>query len=612
MRTIIFNKFLTAIAIIAMLLVVLPVAPASAASISVNVTNDENTNNASCSLREAIIAANNNASYNGCVYSGPGPDDVITLTSGLTYTLSIVGSNEFQGDLDVGNLGGTSGNLTIQASGATNAIVDANDINRVFEVTSPGDINLTLIHITVTNGNNADGAGIFFDGAGTLTLTNSTVSSNAGTGSGDCGAGIYNNSSANINIVNSTIEGNSCATAGADGAGLFKGTGGTLTITNSTFNNNSTADNGAGVHVDMAAGTATITNSTFANNIAGGRGGGLQVGNGTVTVEFSTFSANAANMVSTSTGAAIQASGGSVSVLRSILANSTDMATGKDCDQLFPGTVSVTNSLVENNNDCTGSVTSTLDPGLGTLGNNDGPTLTMAITSASPAYNAALSCASITKDQRNIARPQSSACDLGAFELQVATFADVPLTHMFSNYIEAFYDAGITTGCAVNPLRYCPDANVTRGEMAVFIERAMGNFAPTPNPTGMFADVPYPGQPPSFKAFIEEFYNDGITTGCAANPLRYCPQNYVTRAEMAVFIERALGNFAPTPNPTGMFADVPYPGQPAAFTAFIEEFYNDGITTGCATNPLRYCPQDNVTRAEMAVFIVRAFGIPLP
>ncbi|MEO8357408.1 MAG: hypothetical protein ABI621_15995 [Chloroflexota bacterium] len=61
-----------------------------------------------------------------------------------------------------------------------------------------------------------------------------------------------------------------------------------------------------------------------------------------------------------------------------------------------------------------------------------------------------------------------------------------------------------------------------------------------------------------------------------------------------------------------MFADVPYPGQPASFQAFIEQFYNDGITTGCAVNSLKYCPQNKVTRQEMAVFIVRAFGIPLP
>jgi hypothetical protein len=183
---------------------------------------------------------------------------------------------------------------------------------------------------------------------------------------------------------------------------------------------------------------------------------------------------------------------------------------------------------------------------------------------------------------------------------------------MFWKEIEAFYQAGLTTGCSQTPRNYCPYANVTRAEMAVFLERAMGNFSPSPNPTGMFADVPYLGQPASFKAFIEEFYNDGITTGCGTNPLRYCPNNNVTRQEMAVFIERALGNFAPTPNPTGMFADVPYPGMPVTFPAFIEQFYNDGITTGCANNPLRYCPLNKVTRQEMAVFIVRAFGIPLP
>jgi len=196
------------------------------------------------------------------------------------------------------------------------------------------------------------------------------------------------------------------------------------------------------------------------------------------------------------------------------------------------------------------------------------------------------------------------------YQLTYPIFADVPPSHMFYPYIEAFYQAGITSGCSQVPKMFCPDSLVTRGEMAVFIERAMGNFAPTPNPTDMFADVPQPGLE-AFAPFIEEFYNDGITTGCAVSPLRYCPQDNVTRGEMAVFIERAMGNFAPNPSPTGMFADVPYPGL-EPFTPFIEEFYNDRVTSGCAVNPLRYCPQNQVTRAEMAVFIVRAFGIPLP
>ena len=146
--------------------------------------------------------------------------------------------------------------------------------------------------------------------------------------------------------------------------------------------------------------------------------------------------------------------------------------------------------------------------------------------------------------------------------------------------------------------------------MAVFIERAMGNFNPNPSPTGMFTDLPYPGLE-GFTPFIEEFYNDKITTGCSANPLMYCPQNNVNRGEMAVFIERSIGHRNPTPNPTGMFTDLPYPGM-EGFTKFIEQLYNDQITTGCSLNPLMYCPQNNVTRGEMAVFIARAFKLPLP
>ncbi len=123
-----------------------------------------------------------------------------------------------------------------------------------------------------------------------------------------------------------------------------------------------------------------------------------------------------------------------------------------------------------------------------------------------------------------------------------------------------------------------------------------------------FADVP---SPHPFWRYIEAFYKAGITSGCSQTPKLFCPDNPVTRGEMAVFIERALGNFAPNPSPTGMFADVPYPGM-EAFTPFIEQFYDDGITAGCLQNPLRYCPQNLVTRGEMAVFIVRAFDIPLP
>jgi hypothetical protein len=124
------------------------------------------------------------------------------------------------------------------------------------------------------------------------------------------------------------------------------------------------------------------------------------------------------------------------------------------------------------------------------------------------------------------------------YTITSTTFGDVPATHLFYPYIEAFSNAGITAGCSSSPKMYCPESPVTRGEMAVFIERAMGNFSPNPSSTDMFTVV-LVGDP--FKPFIEELYNDGITGGCNLSPLMYCPQNHVTRGQMAVFIVRAFG-----------------------------------------------------------------------
>jgi CSLREA domain-containing protein len=428
MRTTIYSsvshKVLTAMVITAMVLAALPIRPAFAASISVNTTTDEFTSvGTSCSLREAIVLANNNGvSANDCTRTDVGADDIITLQSGQTYTLSIAGAGGATvGDLDIGNAAGTSGNLTIQASSDTPATIDASDIDRVLDVSAGGNYNLTLINIIVTNGNTTGqstttGGGISFAGTGTLTLINSAVTSNVATNSAGCGGGIYNNSAATVILTDSTINGNTCSTTGADGGGLFKGSGGIVTITNSTFSNNTAADNSGGAY--FGAGTVTITNSTFANNTAGTKGGGFQVGGATVSVEFSTFSGNAANDSLSTGGGAVQAKAGSVTISTSILANST---AGLDCDKSGTGTVTLTNSLAEQKGDCSGTPTSTTDPGLGPLMNNGGNTDTMAIGDTSPAYNTATSCGAFTTDQRGLTRPQDGFCDLGAFELQNPT-----------------------------------------------------------------------------------------------------------------------------------------------------------------------------------------------
>jgi hypothetical protein len=115
-----------------------------------------------------------------------------------------------------------------------------------------------------------------------------------------------------------------------------------------------------------------------------------------------------------------------------------------------------------------------------------------------------------------------------------------------------------------------------------------------------FADVPM-----DYWAWhqVETLYWYGITGGCGASPLVYCPAATVTRAQMAIFLLRGMHGGAYTPPAaTGtVFTDVPL-GSFA--NAWIEQLYAEGITGGCGSN--KYCPNDTVTRAQMAIFLLRA------
>jgi cytochrome c peroxidase len=123
-------------------------------------------------------------------------------------------------------------------------------------------------------------------------------------------------------------------------------------------------------------------------------------------------------------------------------------------------------------------------------------------------------------------------------------------------------------------------------------------------------DVPPRGRfgdvsPSSFGAgFIERIAERGITSGCGSG--NFCPNDPVTRGQMAVFTIRAMGE-TPVASPTGVFSDVP-PGDP--FAGFIERMSQLGITSGCGGG--QYCPNASLTRAQAAVFIARAFNLPLP
>jgi len=188
-----------------------------------------------------------------------------------------------------------------------------------------------------------------------------------------------------------------------------------------------------------------------------------------------------------------------------------------------------------------------------------------------------------------------------------ATFADVPITYWAWDWIERLYDAGVTTGCiTTSPMRYCPENNVTRAEMAVFLLRAKHTMPYTPPPVGTstgFTDVPT-----SYwaAAWIKQLAAEGITEGCTATT--FCPNQPVTRAEMAKFLltaKHVLGYTPPAVGTSTGFTDVPL-GYWAA--AWIKELAVEGITTGCGVG--LYCPEQPVTRAEMAKFLVTTFTLP--
>ena len=168
--------------------------------------------------------------------------------------------------------------------------------------------------------------------------------------------------------------------------------------------------------------------------------------------------------------------------------------------------------------------------------------------------------------------------------------------------IETLAANTITSGCDVG--MYCPAASVTRAQMAIFILRGIHGSAYTPPAaTGtVFTDVPANHWA---AAWIEQLAAEGITGGCGNG--NYCPDANITRAQMAIFLLRGEHGSAYTPPAaTGtIFTDVPV----GSFAAdWIEQLYNEGITGGCGSGT--YCPDANVLRDQMAVFLVKTFNLP--
>ena len=345
----------------------------------------------------------------------------------------------------------------------------------------------------------------------------------------------------------------SCDTVIDGGGGILNQ--GTLTVLNSTISANS-ATKGGGV---WSNGSLTVTNSTFAGNSATDNGGGI-LSSGTLTVTNSTFAGNSA----TNNGGGAY-NDGTATATNSTFSDNSAGSSGGGGGVSNAASITLKNTIVANNpsgQNCAGTITDgsgnlswpdttcpglNADPRLGSLADHGGPTPTAELLSGSPAIDAGFAANCQDTDQRGGTRPLGDPCDIGAYEF---------------------------------------------GATIIVI---------TPPPTATFSDVPI-----SYWAwdFIERLYNAGITGGCNTSPLQYCPEGVITRAQLAVFLERGIHGSSYTPPAVGSstgFSDVST-GYWAA--AWIKQLAAEGITGGCGGG--NYCPEASVTRAQMAVFLLRA------
>ena len=388
-------------------LIVRPMASARTAAITVNTTTDDDTVNGNCTLREAIRAANLDQAVDACS-AGSGAD-TIDLPAG-TYVLALPGAGENSaatGDLDVTEA------LTILGAGKVNTVINGNGLDRVFDIYDP----MQISGVTITGGDAGSEPGGGIRAADAVTLTNSRVSNNTTAGAG---GGINTTSSSiHLTVIDTRIYSN---TATLDGGGIYNF--GVVTLVNSLVSGN-TAGNGGGISSQK---TLQLVNSTISGNYAAASGGGLKVV-GTADLYNVTITDNAA----IEGGGVYVPTAGTLNAKNSLIAENIDRSTNP-LDADCAGTiVSQGYNLIGDTAGCTiigttGNILN-VDPQLGPLQNNGGPTLTHALQAGSPAIDAGhpSGCtdpdgAPLTTDQRGYTRPidgngdGTARCDIGAFE----------------------------------------------------------------------------------------------------------------------------------------------------------------------------------------------------
>lgn len=181
------------------------------------------------------------------------------------------------------------------------------------------------------------------------------------------------------------------------------------------------------------------------------------------------------------------------------------------------------------------------------------------------------------------------ASDSITMDASLPPFTDIE-GNMFYEDIDWLFDSGITTGCT--PTLFCPNDTVSRGQMAAFLHRALPDL-PLGTPKEFIDD-----NGSMFEPDIEWLSAAGITQGCT--PDRFCPDAPVTRGQMAAFLHRALPDL-----PLGTATDFT-DTDGTTFEQDIAWLSAAGITQGCT--PTTFCPNGLVTRGQMAAFLHRALG----
>jgi Ca2+-binding RTX toxin-like protein len=392
----------------------------------------------------ALTLTNSTVSGNSATGGFADGGGIYTYSGVVTLTNSTVSGNSTAGDnADGGGIHTVSGEIALTGS-TVSGNSTAGSFSRGGGVFANSGM-VTLTNSTVsgnnTGGSNARGGGIY-SRSGAVTATNSTVFGNSTAGSYADGGGISSDSGA-LTLTGSTVSGNSTAANNVQGGGIYARSG-AVTMTNSTVSGNSTTGIGAnGGGILAFFGALTLTNSTVSGNQVTGTdsdGGGVWFDDSVVIIVNSTITGNTASQTGGGMGMLADGPDKKLTIHNSIIAGNSASTNPDFTAPTTPATnLEVLNSLIGRSNGTTLIATVGTNPGangnliggdtagaainplLGPLAFNGGPTQTHALLTGSPAINRGNNSllSGLTTDQRGnpVARIVGTTVDIGAYEL---------------------------------------------------------------------------------------------------------------------------------------------------------------------------------------------------